>query len=147
MMPPMQEDNVESNQDIIAVDDKVKACSDCAHVIGVRYKVEDAETKWRCGHEKNTISWKTNPVTGLKYREFKVVPIMDARVGHCKSDWWELYVAPVHVGEPTIGGQIASDITLDPATLAANRDAATKRVEEIKARKLNKLSGKDLENL
>lgn len=131
---------------VVDADDKV--CADCARLIGVRHRVAEIES-WRCGHENNTgksddkATWRKDLVTGLKYRIFKVEDIRVVRETQCKGDWYEKYIQPVR--EPTIGGSVA--IEFDEDALAANKDAATKRVEEIRAKRNAKLSKDDLSNL
>lgn len=147
MISPTSNPNVVSNQDTIAVDDTVKACVDCKHVVGIRHRTDEAEAKWHCGHPNNTVGWETNPVTGLSHRIFKFhTSIMNVRLNNCAGNWWELYTPPAPKESISIGGSVP--VEFDSEELNKNREAAARRLQEAKDRKAGKkLTDTDLKSL
>lgn len=110
-----------------------KFCADCTHLIGVRYAKEEAEKRWKCGNPKNTVEWKMNNVTGIKYRIFSWNDIMHVREQECKGNWYEKYEHPEYHSVDTIGGE--EPVIFDEAAMAAGKEAAAKRLADLKARK------------
>lgn len=129
---------------IVEEEENYKVCADCSHVLGVRYRTDEAANKWRCGHTNNVFhhedkqGWSVDRVSGLKHRLFKISEdITVIRLHHCKGDWYEKYVPPVR--EPTIGGFEAKDLTetvFDAEAIKKNREAAAKVIEEKRKAKL-----------
>lgn len=126
-------------------------CADCKHLIGVRYKPEIKN--WQCGHPNNILKTKTNLITGIKekifiragydgleYLRYKDEIDTCGRVGK----WFERYEERSE--PPTIGGMQPSEM-LSEEDLKKNREAAQRRIEEIKQRKVRKLNESDLTNL
>jgi hypothetical protein len=132
-----------------------KFCADCSFLVGVRLNTYDS-SKWRCGHKDNKGEEKLDLVTGLKYNTF-IDSIYDLREDETKcgpkGNWYEKYVRPDYSKEyaernATIGGQQATEIVFDEATLAANKAAAATRLQELRNKKKSpKITDTDLENL
>lgn len=133
-------------QDTIGVvEEKEKVCVDCMHLIGVRYKIDVAKG-WNCGHEKNHDYWEKDLVTGLKHRIFKIEDIYHVRLNNCKGNWWELYTPPAPKESISIGGSVP--VEFDNEELNKNREAAARRLQEVKDRKAGKkLTDTDLKSL
>lgn len=73
----------------VSIHTSVKACAACAHLIGVRLHIENAD-KWICGAEQNRRE-EPDLVTGkVMYHN----DIRTARYSFCKGDWFILYVLP-----------------------------------------------------
>lgn len=121
---------------------ETRFCAHCKHLLGVRH-YEDTKDKWKCGHENNTESWQLDNVIGRKFRVFKVIDIYKTRNNDCKGNWYELYIQPEHipnVNEPTIGGKKAIELPTEEifsaTDLQANKEAAARRLEEMRRKKL-----------
>lgn len=130
-------------------------CADCESLIGVRYNKEDVATRWNCGHSNNASWAEPNLVTGIKYRIFKI-PIIELRYGIPKpgvefcgleGKWYKKYEEPKRE-LTSIGGkdvkELATDQVFTQEDLEESRRKAEQRLQEVKARKLNK---GDLNNL
>lgn len=126
---------------ILPVDspEELRTCQSCSNLIGTRDYFTTLEN-WFCG--KTLLG--TNVVTGQKIRLTCVEARTKPQLCGMTGKWWELYVKPVRTPEPTIGGQIATEFSTED--LAKTREAAEKRVQEIKERK-KRLTDKDLGNL
>lgn len=83
-------------------------CAQCAHLVGVRHRPEDAEN-WKCGHENNAKYGETDLVSGIAPRIFKfnirelrylnTVESAKAGMSVCgrEGKWFKLYVEPSHI--------------------------------------------------
>lgn len=119
-------------------------CYTCKHLIGNRHNRdrEESVSNWKCGHEENIAERKLNLVTGIKRTVYVREDIATVRCTHCEGKWYELYEEPKRIQEePKIGGKeakviIPTEEVFAPADLQATKDAAAKRIEELKRKKL-----------
>ena len=149
-----------------------KFCANCAHLIGNRHYPNKQElVNWKCGHPNNTVEWKVDLVTGLKYRIFKeeniykvrdpgidriVDPKAIFRAEMCgpKGNWYEQYVEPERISpsgydivKPAvkIGGKEAKEIIENPFSEDQAAAIRRKAQENIAARKaLKNVKASDL---
>jgi hypothetical protein len=122
-------------------DTEGKFCADCKHLIGVRYKPEAAN--WNCGHPENDNGMSdADLVTGLKKRMFKhsiynlrYYPNKNIIPNPCDQagNWYEKYTPPNYDVVDTIGGE--EPVIFDEAAMAAGKEAAAKRLADLRARK------------
>lgn len=143
-------------------EEELRFCVDCKHLLGVRSKPWDAEN-WTCLHPNNVIKNEPyyNLVTGIQeyIREFHEGSLIELRqrdgmgaTEYCgpTGKWYEEYQHPKET--PAIGGKQAIELEIaapfSQIELDANRAAATKRLNDIKAKKSQKFfSDGDLKNL
>lgn len=127
--------------------ENIKACADCVHLLGVRYRCDEAHQHWRCVHPNNDNGIVQDIVTGLRYRVVKIVDIYSVRLSACKGDWFEKYEAPNRT-VPTLSGLEATELTFDSSALEEGKKAAQERLAAIRAKRAGpKLSASDLDNL
>lgn len=134
---------------VVLPEENKKVCADCKHLIGVRESKYEID-KWRCGHPNNVWEssdpggWEDDLVTGLRHRRFKIstdIYVLRISDQYCHGNWWEKYDKPIYYSEPTIGGKKAAEITpteevFSATDLQANKDAAARRLEELRRKKL-----------
>lgn len=115
-------------------DTEIKTCNKCSHVLGKRFYTDTWE-KWQCGHKENYKGTTTHPVSGEQQRIFITENIMEIRLFKCQGNWFEEYIRPEPI--PSINGTTAKlfDAPMSNEDLVKNREAAAKKIAEIKLRK------------